>query len=137
MWTAVASMSISRDAVGVCLLGDKLYAVGGYDGQTYLNIVEAYDPQTNEWTQVCYLIVSLLSYCENNSSDKTLSTLSNIDMSHTCVGLGERTQLVRSFAAIAEDPTQVWLPTWRLTTSSNSRSSGPDALFWILWELHT
>ncbi|KAL6032112.1 hypothetical protein STEG23_011067, partial [Scotinomys teguina] len=51
MWTAVASMSISRDAVGVCLLGDKLYAVGGYDGQTYLNIVEAYDPQTNEWTQ--------------------------------------------------------------------------------------
>ena len=62
MWTAVASMSISRDAVGVCLLGDKLYAVGDYDGQTYLNIVEAYDPQTNEWTQVCHLIVSLLSY---------------------------------------------------------------------------
>ncbi|XP_063664792.1 kelch-like protein 5 isoform X3 [Pan troglodytes] len=52
MWTAVASMSISRDAVGVCLLGDKLYAVGGYDGQAYLNTVEAYDPQTNEWTQV-------------------------------------------------------------------------------------
>lgn len=52
MWTAVASMSISRDAVGVCLLGDRLYAVGGYDGQTYLNTVESYDPQTNEWTQV-------------------------------------------------------------------------------------
>uniref|UniRef100_A0A5F8GPT1 Kelch like family member 5 n=1 Tax=Monodelphis domestica TaxID=13616 RepID=A0A5F8GPT1_MONDO len=58
MWTAVASMSISRDAVGVCLLGDKLYAVGGYDGQAYLNTVEAYDPQTNEWTQVCHLISS-------------------------------------------------------------------------------
>lgn len=56
MWTAVASMSISRDAVGVCLLGDKLYAVGGYDGQTYLNTVESYDPQTNEWTQVQFLI---------------------------------------------------------------------------------
>uniref|UniRef100_A0A452QTE6 Kelch like family member 5 n=1 Tax=Ursus americanus TaxID=9643 RepID=A0A452QTE6_URSAM len=56
MWTAVASMSISRDAVGVCLLGDKLYAVGGYDGQTYLNTVEAYDPQTNEWTQVWHFI---------------------------------------------------------------------------------
>ncbi|CAJ0963748.1 unnamed protein product [Ranitomeya imitator] len=51
MWTSVASMSISRDAVGVCLLGDRLYAVGGYDGQSYLNNVEAYDPQTNEWTQ--------------------------------------------------------------------------------------
>lgn len=45
-------MSLSRDAVGVCLLGDRLYAVGGYDGQSYLNTVEAYDPQTNEWTQV-------------------------------------------------------------------------------------
>lgn len=51
-WTAVAPMSVSRDAVGVCLLGDRLYAVGGYDGQVYLNTVEAYDPQTNEWTQV-------------------------------------------------------------------------------------
>uniref|UniRef100_A0AAZ3RW45 BTB domain-containing protein n=1 Tax=Oncorhynchus tshawytscha TaxID=74940 RepID=A0AAZ3RW45_ONCTS len=45
-------MSVSRDAVGVCLLGDRLYAVGGYDGTVYLNTVEAYDPQTNEWTQV-------------------------------------------------------------------------------------
>uniref|UniRef100_A0AAX7SZ95 BTB domain-containing protein n=1 Tax=Astatotilapia calliptera TaxID=8154 RepID=A0AAX7SZ95_ASTCA len=52
VWTAVAPMSISRDAVGVCLLGDRLYAVGGYDGQVYLNTVEAYDPQTNEWKQV-------------------------------------------------------------------------------------
>uniref|UniRef100_A0A8C4IWZ8 Kelch-like family member 5 n=1 Tax=Dicentrarchus labrax TaxID=13489 RepID=A0A8C4IWZ8_DICLA len=52
VWTTVAPMSISRDAVGVCLLGDRLYAVGGYDGQVYLNTVEAYDPQTNEWTQV-------------------------------------------------------------------------------------
>lgn len=52
VWTAVAPMSVSRDAVGVCLLGDRLFAVGGYDGQVYLNTVEAYDPQTNEWTQV-------------------------------------------------------------------------------------
>ncbi|MGH0157160.1 UNVERIFIED_CONTAM: hypothetical protein FKN15_033128 [Acipenser sinensis] len=51
VWTAVCPMSISRDAVGVCLLGDRLYAVGGYDRQVYLNTVEAYDPQTNEWTQ--------------------------------------------------------------------------------------
>lgn len=52
VWTAVAPMSISRDAVGVCPLGDRLFAVGGYDGQVYLSTVEAYDPQTNEWTQV-------------------------------------------------------------------------------------
>lgn len=48
----MAPISTPRDAVGVCLLGDKLYAVGGYDGQQYLNEVEAYDPQTNEWTKV-------------------------------------------------------------------------------------
>lgn len=48
----VAPLSMPRDAVGVCILGDKLYAVGGYDGQTYLNTMESYDPQTNEWTQV-------------------------------------------------------------------------------------
>lgn len=48
----VAPLSMPRDAVGVCLLGDRLYAVGGYDGQTYLNTMESYDPQTNEWTQV-------------------------------------------------------------------------------------
>lgn len=74
MWTAVASMSISRDAVGVCLLGDKLYAVGGYDGQTYLNTVEAYDPQTNEWTQVWHFMFHYYTYCilvKNNSFGKT------------------------------------------------------------------
>lgn len=59
----VAPLSMPRDAVGVCLLGDKLYAVGGYDGQTYLNTMEAYDPQTNEWTQV--IIKSLFFFICN------------------------------------------------------------------------
>ncbi|EAW59621.1 hCG1642739, partial [Homo sapiens] len=45
MWTTVESMSISRDAVEVCLLVDKFYAVGRYDGQAYLNTVEAHDPR--------------------------------------------------------------------------------------------
>ncbi|XP_053474893.1 kelch-like protein 5 isoform X1 [Ictalurus furcatus] len=62
-WTAVAPMSVSRDAVGVCLLGDRLYAVGGYDGQVYLNTVEAYDPQTNEWTQVAPLCLGRAGAC--------------------------------------------------------------------------
>lgn len=48
----MSSLSVPRDAVGVCLLGDKLYAVGGYDGQSYLNTVESYDAQNNEWTEV-------------------------------------------------------------------------------------
>ena len=38
--------------MGLCPLGDKLFAVGGYDGQQYLNDVECYDPITNEWVKV-------------------------------------------------------------------------------------
>lgn len=41
-WTTVAPISFPRDAVGVCVLGDKLFAVGGYDGQQYLNNVDCY-----------------------------------------------------------------------------------------------
>ncbi|XP_011506117.1 PREDICTED: kelch-like protein 5 [Ceratosolen solmsi marchali] len=51
-WTTVAPMSSARDTIGVCVLGDKLLAVGGYDGQQYLSLVEAYDPILNEWTQI-------------------------------------------------------------------------------------
>lgn len=62
----MASLSIARDAVGVCLLGDRLYAVGGYDGQSYLSTVESYDAQNNEWTEVtlqpvCSIKMSSLS----------------------------------------------------------------------------
>ena len=58
----MAPISSPRDAVGVCLLGDKLYAVGGYDGQVYLNDVECYDPQSNEWTKVRFnsIIISVI-----------------------------------------------------------------------------
>ncbi|XP_060533723.1 kelch-like protein 5 [Cylas formicarius] len=48
-WTTVSTLSGKRDAVACTLFGDKLYAVGGYDGNTYLTNVEAYDPITNEW----------------------------------------------------------------------------------------
>lgn len=58
-WTMVSPLSVPRDAVGVCLLGDRLYAVGGYDGQSYLNSVESYDAQNNEWTAVILINATL------------------------------------------------------------------------------
>ncbi|XP_053398583.1 kelch-like protein 5 isoform X3 [Mercenaria mercenaria] len=54
-WTMISPISAPRDAVGMCLLGDRLYAVGGYDGQHYLKDVEAYDPINNEWTKAAPL----------------------------------------------------------------------------------
>lgn len=46
----VAPMSKRRCGVGVAVLNDLLYAVGGHDGQSYLNSIERYDPQTNQWS---------------------------------------------------------------------------------------
>jgi kelch-like protein 1/4/5 len=51
-WTLVASLSTGRDAIGVCILGEKLFAVGGYDGSCYLSLVESYDPSENTWKQM-------------------------------------------------------------------------------------
>ncbi|XP_077984100.1 kelch-like protein 5 [Glandiceps talaboti] len=62
-WMAVSPMNICRDAVGVAVLGDKLYAVGGYDGQAYLNAVECYDPQNNEWTMMGSLCTGRAGAC--------------------------------------------------------------------------
>ncbi|XP_058845113.1 kelch-like protein 4 isoform X1 [Acipenser ruthenus] len=62
-WTTVAQLSVPRDAVGVCLLGDRLYAVGGYDGQTYLNSVESYDTQNNEWNTEVSLNIGRAGAC--------------------------------------------------------------------------
>ena len=46
----VASMNKRRCGVGVAVLDDLLYAVGGHDGSSYLNSVERYDPKTNQWS---------------------------------------------------------------------------------------
>jgi len=62
-WTVLSSMSFPRDAVGVSVLGDKVYAVGGYDGQHYLKSVETYDPVSNEWTEVSSLCTGRAGTC--------------------------------------------------------------------------
>lgn len=62
-WTTVSPISSPRDAVGVCVLGGKLFAVGGYDGQRYLSDVECYDSQSNEWTTVGSLCIGRAGAC--------------------------------------------------------------------------
>ena len=45
-------MLTKRCRLGVATLNGKLYVAGGYDGSVFLNSVECFDPQKNEWTFV-------------------------------------------------------------------------------------
>ena len=42
-------MNIRRSAVGAAVLANRIYVVGGYDGNSSLNSVECYDPEMNQW----------------------------------------------------------------------------------------
>ena len=48
-WRTVAPMSKRRCGVGVGVLNQQIYAIGGHDGQSYLNSVERFDPVANQW----------------------------------------------------------------------------------------
>ena len=43
-WTEVTPMLTKRCRLGVATLNGKLYACGGYDGYTFLQSAEVYDP---------------------------------------------------------------------------------------------
>ena len=49
-WTTKAPMPTARAALGVGVVNNILYAVGGNDGVSALAAVEAYDPATNTWS---------------------------------------------------------------------------------------
>ncbi|GMS98580.1 hypothetical protein PENTCL1PPCAC_20755, partial [Pristionchus entomophagus] len=49
-WRPVEPMQKRRCGVGVAVLDGLLYAVGGHDGQSYLNSIERFDPVTNKWS---------------------------------------------------------------------------------------
>ena len=53
-WKMVSPMSKRRCGVGVAVLNDLLYAVGGHDGQSYLNSIERYDPQVTQHLQMIF-----------------------------------------------------------------------------------
>lgn len=44
MWAPVGNMLVRRSTLGVAVLGDKLYAVGGFDGTNGLETVERFEP---------------------------------------------------------------------------------------------
>lgn len=48
-WSIRAPMPTPRSDLGAAVLGDLLYAVGGYNAGGQYDVVEVYDPRTNSW----------------------------------------------------------------------------------------
>jgi hypothetical protein len=51
-WRIAEEMIMLRSRVGVGVMGNKLYAIGGYDGTDRLSTVEEFDPSTKQWSKV-------------------------------------------------------------------------------------
>lgn len=51
-WTSLERMNENRSTLGVVVLAGELYALGGYDGQSYLQSVEKYIPKIRKWEPV-------------------------------------------------------------------------------------
>lgn len=48
----------SPPILGVTVLEGPIYAVGGHDGWSYLNTVERWDPQSQQWTFVASMSIA-------------------------------------------------------------------------------
>lgn len=49
-WTTLSSMSTARGGLGLAVVAGKIYAIGGTNGNSVLNINEEYNPATDEWS---------------------------------------------------------------------------------------
>jgi kelch-like protein 18 len=45
-------MSMLRSRVGVAVMKNRLYAIGGYNGTERLNTVEVFDAISKQWSKV-------------------------------------------------------------------------------------
>ncbi|KAG6960801.1 hypothetical protein JG688_00009406 [Phytophthora aleatoria] len=48
-WTSMPPMKNARSYLGATVVGDFIYAVGGFNGQAHLSSVERFDIQTQQW----------------------------------------------------------------------------------------
>lgn len=51
-WTRVAPMPTAREGAVAAVVNGIVYVMGGYDGDDYLDVVEAYDPRQDQWRTV-------------------------------------------------------------------------------------
>ncbi|EDW39735.1 GL15763 [Drosophila persimilis] len=52
-WYQAAEMPNRRCRSGLSVLGDKVYAVGGFNGALRVRTVDVYDPATDHWASCC------------------------------------------------------------------------------------
>lgn len=62
VWVPIASLGQARAYIGVAVIHDHLYAIGGYNGSQWLNCVERYDPLRDQWTSVSPMISARSSF---------------------------------------------------------------------------
>lgn len=70
-------MSARRSGAGVGVLDGILYAVGGHDGPLVRKSVEAFNPETNQWTPV-----SDMALCRRNAGKRLLFKIFSSFFSH-------------------------------------------------------
>ncbi len=51
-WKDAEAMSMLRSRVGVAVMSNRLYAIGGYNGLDRLNTVEVFDSEEKKWSRV-------------------------------------------------------------------------------------
>lgn len=94
-WTEVQSMNTPRCALGVAVLGNFIYAIGGHDGFVNLKTVERYNLKTGKWTddvanisiERCSLsavalngfIYSIGGQKNTNNADKSIQSLQIVE----------------------------------------------------------
>lgn len=67
---------------GLAVVNDKLYAVGGFDGHTYLKSVEVFDTDTNQWRlygRMTYRLVTLSHHQSQMSSEDWVEDSESLD----------------------------------------------------------
>ena len=51
-WSPIASMGSARYAHAAAVVDGLLYAIGGYDGSSYVSSGERFDPGANAWSPI-------------------------------------------------------------------------------------
>ncbi|XP_072111799.1 kelch-like protein 6 isoform X2 [Mobula birostris] len=69
-WIQVEYLNTGRWRHKMAVLNGKVYAIGGFDGITRLNSVEAYDPFHNCWTEGVPLLINVSSFAATTYNKK-------------------------------------------------------------------